>query len=81
MGRNARKRKAERAAHHPHGVDAPEEGERRPPTKCPRCGSTNIVITPSQSFAVIRGLGTIGSQVDIICGNCNWQGEMNAGIW
>ena len=19
--------------------------------------------------------------VDIICGNCNWQGEMNAGIW
>jgi hypothetical protein len=26
-----------------------------------------------------RQLG--GSQVDIICGNCNWQGEMNAGIW
>jgi len=39
------------------------------------------VITPSQSFGVAPGLGGIGGQVDIICGNCNWQGEMNAGVW
>lgn len=81
MGRNARKRAAAKEAQHPHGAEPDEEKERKPPARCPRCGSTNIVITPSQSFGVMRGLGTIGGQVDIICGNCNWQGEMNAGVW
>jgi len=81
MGRNARRRAEKREGAHPHGVDPPDEGERKAPTRCPRCGSTNIVITPSQSFGVAPGLGGIGGQVDIICGNCNWQGEMNAGVW
>jgi hypothetical protein len=81
MGRNARKRAAKHEAEHAPGVKAPEDeaGERRAPTRCPRCGSTNIVITPSRSWMPGGGWG--GSQVDIICGNCNWQGEMNAGIW
>jgi transcription elongation factor Elf1 len=79
MGRNARKRAAKHEAEHHHGVNPPEEGERRPPTRCPRCGSTNIVITPSRAW--VPGGSWGGSQVDIICGNCNWQGEMNAGIW
>src|ERR1051326_4557978 len=52
MGRNARKRAARHEAEHPHGVKPAEEGEgvRRPPTHCPRCGSANIVITPSRSW-------------------------------
>lgn len=79
MGRNARKRATAKEAHHSHGVDPPEDGERKPPTRCPRCGSANLVITPSQSFGVPRMFPS--SQVDIICGNCNWQGEMNAGVW
>lgn len=79
MGRNARRRAAQHEVEHHQGVSPPEEGERRAPARCPRCGSTNIVITPSQSFGTPRGFPS--SQVDIICGNCNWQGEMNAGIW
>jgi len=81
MGRNARRRAEKKVTEHPHGVDPPEDGTRRPPARCPRCGSTNIVITPSQSWGVQRGLGVSQTQVDIICGNCNWQGEMNAGVW
>jgi hypothetical protein len=79
MGRNARRRKEAREEEHPHGVAAPEPEGRTAPSRCPRCGSTNIVITPSRGW--LPGGGWGGSQVDIICGNCNWQGEMNAGVW
>lgn len=81
MGRNARRRAEIREASHARGVEPDQDAERKPPTHCPRCGSTNIAITPSQSYGVMRGLTGIGGTVDIICGNCNWQGEMNAGVW
>ena len=79
MGRNARRRAAVKEAHHAQGAEPDADAERKPPARCPRCGSTNIVITPSQSYGVPRF--TNSSLVDIICGNCNWQGEMNAGVW
>ena len=79
MGRNARRRAEKKEEAHAQGVDPPEDRGRKPPTRCPRCGSTNLVIAPSQSFGVSRGFPS--AQVDIICGDCNWQGEMNAGVW
>lgn len=73
MGRNARRRKELREEQHAHGVvEETEQGLERP-SRCPRCGSTNLVIG-SYMAGVTRG-------VDIICGNCNWQGMLRPGIW
>jgi len=74
MGRNARKRAEEHEEHRHHGVpgDAPQGSAGRL-TKCPRCGSTNLVVG---SY-----MAGITSGVDIVCGHCNWHGMIEPGIW
>lgn len=74
MGRKARKRAEEREEHRRHGVagEAPEHAPEAP-IKCPRCGSTDLVIG--------RYMAGITAGVDIICGHCNWQGMLQPGIW
>jgi len=72
MGRNARRRAAKRALERPVGVDV-EPASRDGLLKCPRCGSTNMVIG-SYMAGITRG-------TDVLCGNCNWQGMLEPGIW
>lgn len=74
VGRNARERAEKREEKRNHGVEgeAPEPGVDRP-TKCPRCGSTDLVVG--------RYMAGITSGVDIICGRCNWHGMIEPGIW
>jgi predicted RNA-binding Zn-ribbon protein involved in translation (DUF1610 family) len=72
MGRNARRRAEKHEAGHPHGVPPPDEEERKPPTRCPRCGSTDIWIGRTVAFQ---------RTVDIICGKCGFQGELSPGVW
>lgn len=69
MGRNARKRAIAHEAAHPHGVKPPEEAQG---TRCPRCGSTNVFIGRTHPFQ---------RYLDVICGNCNWQGEIPTVTW
>ena len=73
MGRKARKKAEEREEHRRHGVAGEEADPHQVPMKCPRCGSTNLVIG-SYMAGITRG-------VDIICGHCNWQGMIQPGIW
>ncbi|TMG70250.1 MAG: hypothetical protein E6H86_01420 [Chloroflexi bacterium] len=74
MGRNARKRAEEREEHRNHGAagEEPEQALERP-EKCPRCGSTDLVVAPY--------MAGVTSGVEIICGHCNWQGMIRPGIW
>src|SRR6266567_4463969 len=74
MGRNARRRAEAREEHRGHGVvgDEPDAAPDRP-TKCPRCGSTDLVIGPY--------MAGITTGVDIVCGHCNWHGMIEPGIW
>jgi len=71
MGRNARRRAEKREAAHPHGVD-PDPAESAVTPRCPRCGSTNVFI--GRTHPIQRYL-------DVICGNCNWQGELPSNYW
>jgi hypothetical protein len=75
MGRKARARAEKREALRNHGVAPPEEGEGSldVPSKCPQCGSTNLVVGPYMA-GITQG-------VDIVCGNCNWHGMVQPGIW
>ena len=43
------------------------------PKKCPRCGSTDLVVG--------RYMAGVTTGIDVICGNCNWQGMIQPGIW
>ena len=72
MGRNARRRAAEKEAAHPHGADPPEGGEERQVVRCPMCGSTNLFIGRTHAFQ---------RYLDVICGTCNWQGELPSNYW
>ena len=72
MGRNARKRAVKQEEVRHHGVAPSEEPERDAPTRCPRCGSSDIFIGPTHAFQ---------RNVDIICGHCGFQGELNPGVW
>jgi len=74
VGRNARKRAEEREEHRHHGVagEEPDEALERP-SKCPRCGSTNLVVAPYMA-GVTKG-------IEVICGHCNWQGMIQPGVW
>jgi len=73
VGRNARKRAEEREEHRHHGVPGEETEHLERPSKCPRCGSTNLVVAPYMA-GVTKG-------VEVICGHCNWQGMIQPGIW
>jgi hypothetical protein len=74
MGRNARKRAERREEHRQHGVaEESTEPASEKLTKCPRCGSTDLVTS--------RYMAGITSGVDIICGHCNWHGMLEPGIW
>ena len=74
MGRNARKRAEEREEHRHHGVPAEEpEQALEVPRKCPRCGSTDLVVG--------RYMAGVTTGIDVIYGNCNWQGMIQPGIW
>jgi hypothetical protein len=73
MGRNARKRAAERESHKPHGVSEESQGHEEGLRTCPRCGSTNLVTGPYMA-GITQG-------IDIVCGNCNWHGMIQPGIW
>jgi len=73
VGRKARLRAEKHEAARHHGVLPPDQPEPGVPSRCPRCGSTNLAVTPYMS-GVING-------VDVICGNCNWQGTLKAGVW
>jgi hypothetical protein len=74
VGRNARRRARHREESRLHGV-VDDEGERpiERPTKCPRCGSSDLVVGPYMA-GVTQG-------IDIVCGNCNWHGMLQPGIW
>jgi transcription elongation factor Elf1 len=73
MGRKARARADKKEAGRQHGIAPPEEAELERPSKCPRCGSTNLVVGPYMA-GITQG-------VDIVCGNCNWHGMLQPGIW
>jgi transcription elongation factor Elf1 len=74
MGRNARKRAEKREEQRPHGLPGePVEGRLETPEKCPRCGSTDLVVG--------RYMAGITSGTDIVCGHCNWHGMIEPGIW
>jgi hypothetical protein len=74
MGRRARKRAVERDQNRHHGVagESPEPPE-AVPSRCPRCGSTNLVTGPYMA-GITQG-------VDVVCGHCNWHGMIEPGIW
>ena len=72
MGRNARKRAVAHEAAHPHGVKPPEEGQGSQGPRCPRCGSSNVFVGRTHPFQ---------RYLDVICGNCNWQGEIPTQTW
>jgi len=74
MGRNARKRAEAREEHRHHGVpgEATDDVAERP-KRCPRCGSTDLVVGPY--------MAGITTGVDIVCGHCNWHGMIQPGIW
>ena len=72
MGRNARRRAEKKETEHVHGVD-PDPSEASSERRCPRCGSTNVFVGRTHAFQ--RGY------LDIICGNCNWQGELPIQGW
>ena len=73
MGRNARKRAAERESHKLHGVSGESQEQQEGVKRCPRCGSTNLVTGPY--------MAGISQGVDVVCGNCNWHGMIEPGIW
>jgi uncharacterized protein (DUF983 family) len=73
MGRNARKRAAAREEGHPHGVKPEVEDRRGAPGRCPQCGSSNLFVG--------RTHGIQYGYVDVICGNCSWQGEIPIQGW
>jgi hypothetical protein len=74
VGRNARKRAEQREESRHHGVPSePAESRVERPDKCPRCGSTDLVVG--------RYMAGITLGIDIICGRCNWHGMIQPGIW
>jgi hypothetical protein len=74
MGRNARRRAEQREEQRPHGVsEEAQESKSEAPSRCPRCGSTNLVVGPYMA-GITQG-------TDVVCGNCNWHGMIQPGIW
>lgn len=68
MGRNARRRAEHREEDRAHGLGPEEEKGREGMDRCPRCGSHRLV-TLDRMSATVPG-------VDVVCLNCNWQGQL-----
>jgi DNA-directed RNA polymerase subunit RPC12/RpoP len=74
MGRNARRRAEQRQEKRPHGLGPDEEAGNERADRCPRCGSTRLVVMGRP-----LGVPPEAPGVDVVCTNCNWQGKLGPG--
>jgi DNA-directed RNA polymerase subunit RPC12/RpoP len=74
MGRKARHRAEEREEKRPHGLGPEDEKANAGGDRCPRCGSTRLVVMQRPV-----GVEPYAPAGDVVCLNCNWQGKMGPG--